>query len=66
MSVYALTDQRTQVDTSGQLIISNDLAYGAFYAFAALFFFGFWVLAVSCQVVSCGARSGNGGSSSAG
>jgi hypothetical protein len=52
MSVYALTDHRTQVDTSGQLIISNDHAYGTFYAFAALVFFGFWVLAVGCQVVS--------------
>ena len=52
MSVYALTHHRTQVDTSGQLIISNDHAYGAFYAFAALVFFGFWVLAVGYQVVS--------------
>ena len=52
MSVYALTDHRTQVDTSGQLIISNDHAYGTFYAFAALVFFGFWMLAVGCQVVS--------------
>ena len=52
MSVYALTHHRTQVDTSGQLIIGNDHAYGAFYAFAALVFFGFWVLAVGCQVVS--------------
>ena len=52
MSVYALTDHRTQVDTSGQLIISNDHAYGTFFAFAALVFFGFWVLAVGCQVVS--------------
>ena len=52
MSVYALTHHRTQVDTSGQLIISNDHAYGAFYALATLVFFGFWVLAVGYQVAS--------------
>jgi hypothetical protein len=52
MSVYALTHHRTQVDTSGQLIISNDHAYGAFYAFATLVFFGFWAVAVGYQVVS--------------
>ncbi len=52
MSVYALTHHRTLVDTSGQLIISNDHAYGTFYAVAALVFFGFWLFAVGHQVVS--------------
>ena len=52
MSVYALTHHRTRVDTSGQLVISNDHAYGTFYAFAVLVFFGVWVLAVVYQVVS--------------
>ena len=46
------------MDTSGQLIISNDHAYGAFYALAALVFFGFWVLAVAYQLVSWRRASG--------
>jgi hypothetical protein len=52
MSVYALTHHRTQVDTGGNLIISNDHAYAGFYAFAAFVFFAFWALAVGYQVVS--------------
>ena len=52
MSVYAITHHRTQVDTSGQLIISNDHAYAAFYAPVALIFVAFWVLSVGYQVVS--------------
>ena len=52
MSVYAITHHRTQVDTSGQLIISNDHAYSAFYALVALIFVAFWVLSVGYQVVS--------------
>ena len=32
MSIYAITHHRTQVDTSGQLIISDGHAYGAFFA----------------------------------
>ena len=53
MSVYALTHHRTQVNTSGQLVISNGHdAYGAFGGLAALVFFGFWAVAVVYQVVS--------------
>jgi hypothetical protein len=52
MSVYALTHHRTQVNSSGELLISNGHAYGPFYALATLVFFGFWVLAVVYQVVS--------------
>ena len=51
MSVYAVTHQRTQVDTSGQLLLS-DHAYSVFYAPVALIFFAFWVLSVGYQVVS--------------
>ena len=51
MSVYAITHQRTQVDTSGQLLLS-DHAYSVFYAPVALIFFAFWVLSVGYQVVS--------------
>jgi len=53
MSVYALTHHRTQVNTSGELVISNGHdAYGAFGGLAALVFFGFWAVAVVYQVVS--------------
>jgi len=52
MSVYAITHHRTQVDTSGQLIISNDHAYSAFFVPVALIFVAFWVLSVGYQVVS--------------
>ena len=51
MSVYAITHQRTQVDTSGQLLLS-DHAYSVFYAPVALIFFAFWVLSVGYQVAS--------------
>jgi hypothetical protein len=51
MSVYAVTHHRTQVDTSGQLLLS-DHAYSIFYAPVALIFFAFWVLSVGYQVVS--------------
>jgi hypothetical protein len=51
MSVYAVTHQRTQVDTSGQLLLSAH-AYSVFYAPVALIFFAFWVLSVGYQVVS--------------
>jgi hypothetical protein len=51
MSVYAITHHRTQVDTSGQLLLS-DHAYSVFYAPVALIFFAFWVLSVGYRVVS--------------
>jgi hypothetical protein len=51
MSVYALTHHRTQVDTSGQLLLENR-AYAAFFAPVGLIFFAFWALAVGYQVVS--------------
>ena len=52
MSVYALIHHRTQVNTSGQLIIDNDHAYSAFFAPVALIFFASWIVAVVYQVVS--------------
>jgi hypothetical protein len=52
MTVYALTHHRTQVDASGQLLLSNHSAYTAFFAPAGLIFFTFWALAVGYQVVS--------------
>jgi hypothetical protein len=52
MSIYAITHHRTQVDTSGQLIISNGHAYGAFFAPIGLIFFASWIVAVGYQVVS--------------
>ena len=52
MSIYAITHHRTQVDTSGQLIISNGHAYGAFFAPIGLIFFASWIVAVVYQVVS--------------
>jgi hypothetical protein len=52
MSIYAITHHRTQVDTSGQLIISNGHAYGAFFAPIGLIFFASWIVAVIYQVVS--------------
>ena len=51
MSVYAITRHRTQVDTGGQLLLS-DHAYSVFYAPVGLIFFAFWVLSVGYQVVS--------------
>ena len=52
MSVYALTHRHTQVDASGQLLLSNHSAYTAFFAPVGLIFFTFWALAVGYQVVS--------------
>jgi hypothetical protein len=51
MSVYAVTHHRTQVGTSGQLLLS-DHAYSAFFVPVALIFFAFWVLSVGYQVLS--------------
>jgi hypothetical protein len=52
-SVFALTHHRTQVNASGQLLLSNGHnAYGAYGALAAIIFVGFWILAVVYQVVS--------------
>ena len=45
MVVYALTHHRTQVDASGQLLLSNG-AYAAFGAPVAVIFFAFWALAM--------------------
>jgi hypothetical protein len=57
--VYALTDHRTQVDTSGQLLLSEGHnAYGLFSAFVAVCFFAFWALAVGYQVVNWRRASG--------
>ena len=50
MSVYALTHHRTQVDTSGQLLLSNG-AYSVFFAPVGLTFFAMWLLAVAYQIV---------------
>jgi hypothetical protein len=58
MSIYAITHHRTQVDTSGQLIISNGHAYGAFFAPIGLIFFASWIVAVGYQVVSWRRASG--------
>jgi hypothetical protein len=58
MVVYALTHHRTQVDASGQLLISNDHAYTAFYAPVGFAFIAFWALAVGYQVVSWRRASG--------
>ena len=58
MSIYAITHHRTQVDTSGQLIISNGHAYGAFFAPIGLIFFASWIVAVVYQVVSWRRASG--------
>jgi hypothetical protein len=51
MSVYALTHHRTQVDASGQLILSNG-SYSVVFGPIGFIFFGFWALAVGYQVVS--------------
>jgi hypothetical protein len=53
MVVYAITHHRTQVNASGQLLLSEGHdAYGALGGLAAIIFFGFWALAVVYQVVS--------------
>jgi hypothetical protein len=51
MVVYALTHHRTQVDSSGQLLLS-DGSYSAFFAPVGLIFFTSWAVAVGYQVVS--------------
>jgi hypothetical protein len=50
MSVYALIHYRTQVDTSGQLLLSNG-SYSAFFAPVGVAFFAMWLLAVGYQIV---------------
>jgi hypothetical protein len=50
MSVYALTHHRTQVNTSGQLLLSNG-SYSVFFAPVGLIFFAAWLLAVAYQIV---------------
>jgi hypothetical protein len=57
MSVYALTHHRTQVDASGQLLLSNG-AYSVFFAPVALIFFASWIVAVGYQVVRWRRASG--------
>ena len=57
MSVYALTHHRTQVDTSGQLLLSNG-SYSAFFAPVGIIFFASWIVAVGYQVVSWRRASG--------
>ncbi|HEV2256455.1 MAG TPA: hypothetical protein VGS06_25200 [Streptosporangiaceae bacterium] len=51
MSVYALTHHRTQVDASGQLLLSNG-SYSVVFGPIGFIFFGFWALAVGYQVVN--------------
>jgi hypothetical protein len=50
MVVYAITHHRTQVDASGQLLLSEGHAYGAFDAPVGFIFFVFWGLAVVYQI----------------
>ena len=57
MSVYALTHHRTEVDPTGQLLLSNGV-YGAFFAPVALIFFASWIVSVGYQVVSWRRASG--------
>ena len=51
MSVYALTHHRTQVDTSGQLTLS-DGAYSVVFGPIGFIFFAFWGVSVGYQVMS--------------
>jgi hypothetical protein len=51
MSVYALTHHRTQVDSSGLLLLS-DRQYAVVFEPLGLIFFGFWALAVGYPIVS--------------
>ncbi len=51
MSVYALTYHHTQVDTNGQLALS-DGSYSVIFAPIGVIFFAFWALCVGYQVVS--------------
>jgi hypothetical protein len=59
MSVYALTHHRTEVDGSGQLLLSDGV-YSVFFAPVSLVFFGSWIASVAYQAVSwrraCGER----------
>jgi hypothetical protein len=57
MSVYALTHHRTQVDGSGQLLLSDGV-YSVFFAPVSLVFFGSWVASVVYQAVSWRRASG--------
>jgi hypothetical protein len=57
MSVYALTHHRTQVDTTGQLLLSNG-RYAVFFAPVGLIFFASWIVSVGYQVVSWRRASG--------
>ncbi len=50
MVVYAITHHRTQVDASGQLLLSEGHAYGAFGGSVGFIFFVFWGLAVVYQI----------------
>jgi hypothetical protein len=58
MSVYALTQHRTRVDASGQLLLSHERPYVVFFAPVGLIFFAFWALTVGYQVVSWRRASG--------
>jgi hypothetical protein len=51
LSVYAVTQHRTQVDAGGQLTLAHH-AYQVVYAPVTLIFFAMWLLAVGYQVVS--------------
>ena len=57
MVVYALGHHRTQVDSSGQLLLSAG-SYSAFSAPMALIFFASWIFAVGYQLVSWRRASG--------
>jgi hypothetical protein len=57
MSVYALTHHRTQVDGSGQLLLSDGV-YSVFFAPVGLVFFGSWIASVAYQAVSWRRASG--------
>jgi hypothetical protein len=50
ISAYALTHHRTQVDTSGQLLLSNGSS-SVFFGPVGLIFFAMWLLAVAYQIV---------------
>jgi two-component system, NarL family, sensor kinase len=57
MSVYALTHHRTEVDGSGQLLLSNGV-YSAFFAPVGLIFFASWIVSVGYQLVRWQRASG--------
>ena len=58
MVVYAITHHRTQVDADGQLLLSNEHAYAAFFGPVGFIFPAFWALAIGYQVVSWRRASG--------